>query len=86
MYINFSLLVPFEYMRSILQPYVLNFKLKIIYASIVSGAIASIFSLPFDNKKTKLHKMKKEKEGIMAYKGVTDCFIKTYYNEELLKL
>lgn len=86
MYINFSLLVPFEYMKSILQPYVLNFKLKIIYASIVSGAIASILSLPFDNIKTKLQKMRKEKEGIMPYKGVIDCFRKTYYNEGLLKL
>ena len=43
-------------------------------------------SLPFDNIKTKLQKMKAGSDGKMPYSGVFDCFYKSIRNEGLLKL
>jgi solute carrier family 25 oxoglutarate transporter 11 len=38
-------------------------------------------SLPFDNIKTKLQKMKVGADGLYPYKGVPDCFAKTVARE-----
>ena len=40
--------------------------------SVLAGVICAIASLPMDNIKTKLMKMKKDKDGIYPYKGITD--------------
>lgn len=86
MAITFSLLVPFEETKKLLTPYVENPKTRSILSSLVAGGFAAVFSLPFDNVKTKLQKMKKSSNGIYAYNGVLDCISKTIKNEGISKL
>lgn len=42
-------------------------------ASAVAGFSASFVSLPFDNAKTKMQKMKKGPDGVFPYKNIFDC-------------
>ena len=48
-----------------------------LLASILSGVLTAVCSLPFDNMKTKLQKMKEGPNGQFPYKGLLDCFGKT---------
>jgi solute carrier family 25 oxoglutarate transporter 11 len=57
-----------------------------VLSSIISGAIASTMSLPFDNVKTKMQKMTKLPDGTMPYKSLVDCAIKTATNESFFGL
>ena len=50
-------------------------------AAAISGVACSFFSMPFDNVKTKLQKMKRLPDGTMPYKGILDCFQKTISRE-----
>lgn len=77
MAMNFSLMVPFEEAKKQLKPYIKNDKKRTYCASVISGFCATILSLPFDNVKTKLQKMKKGPDGKLPYKGLIDCFAKT---------
>ena len=86
MAMNFSLLVPFEETKKFLTPYIHNTRLRAIAASMISGACATVLSLPFDNVKTKLQKMKKGADGSLPYKGVLDCFVKTAQKEGVGRL
>ena len=85
MSMNFSLLVPFEFVKKQLVPYVDSNKQRSIYASLIAGACASCLALPFDNIKTKLQKMKAV-DGKMPYAGVMDCFRKSIQKEGTAKL
>jgi len=42
-----------------------------------AGAVAATMSLPFDNAKTKLQKMKAGADGVMPYKNIFDAMGKT---------
>ena len=77
MAMNFSLLVPFEEAKKQLKPYIKDDRQRTYCASFLSGICATILSLPFDNIKTKLQKMKKKPDGTYPYKGFFDCFGKT---------
>jgi solute carrier family 25 oxoglutarate transporter 11 len=81
MAMNFSLLVPFEEAKKFLTPYINNSRLRAIASSMIAGGCATILSLPFDNVKTKLQKMKKLPDGSFPYKGVIDCIMKTTQHE-----
>lgn len=62
---------------------------KMIYnfsASLVSGFLSSFVSLPFDNAKTKIQKMKKLPDGSFPYKNIFDAMGKTIKNEGFSKL
>lgn len=48
-----------------------------IIAGAGSGIICACVSLPFDNVKTKLQKMKADAKGNLPYKGMIDCFSKS---------
>lgn len=50
-------------------------------ASMVSAVATSCASLPFDNIKTKLQKMKKLPDGTFPYSGFVDCAVKTAARE-----
>lgn len=50
-------------------------------ASMLSACATSTASLPFDNIKTKLQKMKKLPDGTLPYKGFVDCAVKTATRE-----
>lgn len=86
MAMNFSLLVPFEAAKKLLKPYINNDKLRTISSSCISGICAAILSLPFDNVKTKLQKMKKGENGQYPYKGILDCLSKTTQKEGVARL
>lgn len=86
MAMNFSLLVPFEETKKLLKNLINNEKMRSIAASMVAGACASFLSLPFDNIKTKLQKMKANSQGELPYKGVTDCLLKSVRNEGAARL
>ena len=86
MSMNFALLVPFEYMKKFFTPYIQDSRRRTIAASMVSGIAACILSLPFDNVKTKLQKMKKGADGKMPYSGIIDCMKKTAGKEGAAKL
>ncbi len=86
MVMNFSLLVPFEFVKKLLSPYVSDNKTKSIFASLIAGGCASVLALPFDNIKTKLQKMKADSEGKMPYKGVLDSLKKSAKKEGFAKL
>lgn len=86
MAMNFSLLVPFEETKKLLTPYISDTRKRAIAASMIAGACATVLSLPFDNVKTKLQKMKKTPDGKMPYSGVLDCFVKTAQHEGVAKL
>lgn len=85
MAMNFSLLVPFEFVKKRLQPYFSDNKTRSIFASLIAGGCASFLALPFDNIKTKLQKMKVI-NGDAQYKGVIDCFKKSIKTEGIFKL
>lgn len=50
-------------------------------ASMISAVATSCASLPFDNIKTKLQKMKKGPDGKYPYAGFVDCATKTAAKE-----
>ena len=49
-------------------------------ASAISGISVACLSLPFDNVKTKIMKMKKGADGKFPYSGFFDCFIRSVKN------
>jgi len=55
-------------------------------ASAGAGVVCSFSSLPFDNIKTKLQKMKAGPDGSLPYTGVADCFKKSIAREGFLRL
>jgi solute carrier family 25 oxoglutarate transporter 11 len=88
MAMNFSLLVPFEETKKLVKKMFPDFSdngSKVV-ASLTAGLCATFLSLPFDNVKTKLQKMKKGPDGTLPYKGVYDCFLKTCNKEGPMKL
>lgn len=50
-----------------------NSKMTRCVASAIAGVVCSTMSLPADNIKTKLMKMKAGPDGKMPYTGVADC-------------
>ena len=46
-------------------------------ATVLAGALAATYSLPFDNAKTKMQKMKAGPDGKMPYKNIFDAMAKT---------
>jgi solute carrier family 25 oxoglutarate transporter 11 len=55
-------------------------------ASAISGISVAIISLPFDNIKTKLMRMRKNPDGVFPYNGFFDCFSKSIKNEGFIGL
>jgi solute carrier family 25 oxoglutarate transporter 11 len=86
MIINFAMLVPFEEFKFRLKDTITNVQARTIVSSMIASFIGSFASLPFDNAKTKLQKMKPDQNGVMPYKGIVDCMMKTMKNEGTLKL
>lgn len=58
-----------------------------LYASLISGFLSSFVSLPFDNAKTKIQKMKQDPvTKAFPYKNIFDAMQKTITNEGVSKL
>ena len=54
-----------------------NIGLAWFLSSFIAGSVAALVSLPFDNAKTKMQKMKADANGKMPYKNIFDAIIKT---------
>ena len=81
-----DLLVPFEESKKALIPYVDSARTRSILGAMAAGFLGSFLSLPFDNVKTKLQKMKKGPDGKFPYSGVFDGLIKTANHEGVARL
>jgi len=83
--INLALLAPFEEFKHRLKNVIPNTHTRTIVSSLMASFIGSFSSLPFDNAKTKLQKMKAV-DGVLPYNGIVDCVMKTVKNEGASKL
>lgn len=89
MVLNFAMLGPFDEVKEKLNKWTgkkdtLGIRLT---AAAVAGFLASFCSLPFDNVKTKLQKMKyNEATKSYPYNGIADCFSKSIKNEGFSRL
>lgn len=81
MALNLGMLGSYDQIKESLVSSIGSHKMNNIISSLVAGVLAALFSLPFDNIKTKIHRMSPDVYGIHPYKGVIDCAIKTYQNE-----
>jgi solute carrier family 25 oxoglutarate transporter 11 len=84
--INLALLAPFEEFKQRLKNVISNVQTRTIVSSLMASLIGSVASLPMDNAKTKLQKMKPDANGQLPYKGIVDCLSKTIVNEGVSKL
>jgi solute carrier family 25 (mitochondrial oxoglutarate transporter), member 11 len=85
MIINLALLAPFEEFKHRLKNAIPNTHTRTIVSSLMASFIGSFASLPLDNAKTKLQKMKAV-DGVLPYNGIVDCVMKTVKNEGVSKL
>jgi len=85
--INWALLAPFEEAKDRLKKYIPEIKTRTVTASFLASFIGSFISLPFDNIKTKLQKMKPDPStGKNPYNGIVDCFKKSVQKEGMGRL
>ena len=87
--LNLAMLAPFDEAKERLNQFFGkkdNIEIRLA-SSAFAGFLAAFCSLPFDNLKTKLQKMKYCNEsGAFPYKSIIDCFQKSVRNEGTLKL
>ncbi len=81
MALNFGMLVPYDKCKAFLAPYFGYTRKNYLLSSAIAGLAASFCSLPFDNMKVRLQRMKLNPDGTKPYKGVIDCFAKCAKNE-----
>ena len=72
MALNLGMLGPYDQAKEMLTKLVGPSKVANVGASAVAGFLAAFLSLPFDNMKTKLQRMKKLKNGNYPYRGMID--------------
>jgi solute carrier family 25 oxoglutarate transporter 11 len=88
MILNMFMLAPYDEIKERLNKFTgtsETTKTRLIAAS-AAGLMASFCSLPFDNVKTKLQKMKPGLHGELPYKGIGDCMRKCAVKEGIAGL
>ncbi|OQV09044.1 hypothetical protein CLAIMM_13226 [Cladophialophora immunda] len=58
---------------------------RVVAASTVAGFFAAFFSMPLDFVKTRLQQQSTNARGPPAYAGVSDCFLRVFREEGLLR-
>ena len=86
MALNFGMLGPYDQAKETLMKNFGNFQGIGITSSCIAAFFACLFSLPFDNVKTKFQKMVKGPDGSYPYKSFADCFTKSLAAEGFLGL
>ena len=88
--LNLGMLATYDFIKETLQntfsldPNAIQTR---IASSVCAGFFASFFSLPFDNMKTKMQKMKKDpKTGLYPYKNIIHALGKSVKQEGFVKL
>ncbi len=79
--LNIGMMVSFEEAKERIGRLIGKGKLQLLCASAISGIFTALFSLPFDNMKTRLQKMRANPDGTLPYSGLLDCFKKTFGRE-----
>lgn len=84
--LNFGMLGPYDEAKEQLNYFFNGDKKKDtkqtrLMASATAGFSASLLSLPFDNAKTKIQKMKPDANGVMPYKNIFDAINQTMKKE-----
>lgn len=81
MALNLGMLGPYDQAKEVLTRMMGASMATNLSASACAGFLAAFLSLPFDNVKTKLQKMKANPDGTFPYKGMMDCALKTVAKE-----
>lgn len=81
MVLNLGMLGTYDQAKEMITKVTGPTKASSLGASAISGFLASFMSLPFDNIKTKLQRMKQAPDGTLPYKGMIDCAMKTVAKE-----
>lgn len=81
MAMNCGMLATYDQSKEMLTPVVGTGTTNNLMASVISGVVAAVVTLPFDMIKTRIQRMHKNTEGKMPYKGVFDCGTKIVKNE-----
>ena len=86
MSINLGMLAPYDQAKEMLTKQFGDFNGIRPVCSFIAAFFACVFSLPFDNVKTKFQRMAKLDDGTYPYKNFADCFKKTTVNEGFMGL
>lgn len=81
MALNLGMLGPYDQAKEFFSKSMGDSKATNLLASACAGFLAAFLSLPFDNVKTKVQRMKKGPDGSYPYKGMMDCAKKTILKE-----
>lgn len=81
MALNLGMLGPYDQAKEVFGKVLGPTKATNLAASACAGFLAAFLSLPFDNMKTKLQRMKKLPDGTWPYRGMMDCALKTIAKE-----
>jgi len=81
MALNLGMLGPYDQAKEMLSKVMGDSMVTNLTASACAGFLAAFMSLPFDNLKTKLQRMKKQPDGTYPYRGMMDCAMKTIAKE-----
>jgi solute carrier family 25 (mitochondrial oxoglutarate transporter), member 11 len=81
--LNFGMLAPYDEFKERINKIrgTKDTLSTLLTASAMAGFLASFLSLPFDNAKTKMQKMKPGPDGKLPYKSILDCVTKTAAQE-----
>ena len=85
MSMNLGMLVPYEECKQRFKKRFGEGRITYISSSFVAGLFTAFLTLPPDNMKTKIQKMKPGADGKLPYSGFMDCAGKTLKNEGLLR-
>ena len=84
--LNIGMLVSYEEAKERIAKLLGPGRITLLLASAVSGIFTALFSLPFDNVKTKLQKQKALPDGKLPYSGFANCFKITFQREGITGL
>jgi solute carrier family 25 oxoglutarate transporter 11 len=86
MVLNIFMLAPFEEFKERLKNVITDTTSRTVVSALIASFLGSFSSLPFDNCKTKIQKMRKLPDGSYPYNGMIDCFFKTIKKEGPFRL
>lgn len=81
MALNLGMLGPYDQVKEMLTKVFGPSNATNLGASACAGFLAAAMSLPFDNVKTKLQRMRLNADGTAPYKGMIDCALQTIKKE-----
>jgi solute carrier family 25 oxoglutarate transporter 11 len=81
MAMNCGMLATYDQSKEMLVPFVGTGTGNNLLASVISGIVAAVVTLPFDMMKTRIQRMHAGPDGKMPYKGVFDCGSKIVKSE-----